>query len=959
MDNVHLHLLSVRDEIVENWYMVRDFVASFLPKKNNTIGVASGDLGQDSDGRVWVEVGGPGLRLRVMHLHPANPSVAEALVTHFSAAAEDGQGGNIVQLPADDEISLASLEDYWFNHWQGPYVSADSNQNTVNFRRSRRSLRKSKRKFRCSVCHKKIVGPMGHHNELQEVPCFDGENVLAHVPSVKLETISPKLEETAAGSSDDECIKPAISEELLSRYSASDEQLARAYRVMDNELRTSFTLFAEEVVTQDVVDGVSMNINDSRNSPDASMRLAPPLLSPRQSRSCPCSPKLSGRNHSPKSNTGSPKPQSRSGSSKFSLSSSLMAIHRQASNSLRPDFLRFDSGKGDFGGSCSKNGSQQNSLRNESRYSRPSLEAQHSSFGESHLDSSNSGSLRGESTRHESSRIALHESQSLPTLKLSKMSMTYKGGVLVNQDKDPAQLHFSDTSKLLVEGACALPSTPEDDTISEELSSPTMLLPDVVPRYEVGGSPLNRICESEPSVSSTHSTPMEPSISYHYDSKEGIINLGFDGHDESSDFTDLNEAISAKASDIESNSQRSRRGSTDSDIDIGKHNLQMNVGSVHAISIGHVPQGQDVALSLELPQVLAQETSQAGADISNISDMSETPSSSRPTTPSTASPSLAPHNPSSGDTNSTSPQRPIIEEGDDDDAPYDHMQEARQLVFWWQKSNPHDDSEFCQNNAECKVKQKPLLLFLHGMGGSSDHWRQQLWYFVSCGYEVVAPDLMGHGLSSAPKDASQYTFSQMLDHITLVFDLFVPQGRKCVVIGHGYGCSLAAALARGRALSVRLVIMASCGGPNPLIPNPPSKSILHSHLATFLSPFLACGCCSREILYAPRGKHFASATLSGSDITPTPRYVLEYVAKGQNWPEGDVAFHRRITVPTLLLQGMKDDRVSLVEMCEMERTIPRAFLEMVPGGGHDLMTDAPLEVCHAIHRFIKRWKQQL
>lgn len=76
---------------------------------------------------------------------------------------------------------------------------------------------------------------------------------------------------------------------------------------------------------------------------------------------------------------------------------------------------------------------------------------------------------------------------------------------------------------------------------------------------------------------------------------------------------------------------------------------------------------------------------------------------------------------------------------------------------------------------------------------------------------------------------------------------------------------------------------------------------------------------SREILYTPRGKHFAADTLSGSSITPTPRYVLENMAQGQNWPEGDVAFHRRITVPTLLLHGMKDDRVTLVEMCEMER----------------------------------------
>lgn len=37
------------------------------------------------------------------------------------------------------------------------------------------------------------------------------------MPSIKLETRSPKLEDAAAGSSDDECMKPAVSEETLSR----------------------------------------------------------------------------------------------------------------------------------------------------------------------------------------------------------------------------------------------------------------------------------------------------------------------------------------------------------------------------------------------------------------------------------------------------------------------------------------------------------------------------------------------------------------------------------------------------------------------------------------------------------------------------------------------------------------------------------------------------------------------
>lgn len=76
-------------------------------RRHNTVGVASGDLGQDSDGRVWVEVGGSNLRLRVMHLHPANPSIAETLASRLGMGqeTEGGDGGEaFVALPTEDEV---------------------------------------------------------------------------------------------------------------------------------------------------------------------------------------------------------------------------------------------------------------------------------------------------------------------------------------------------------------------------------------------------------------------------------------------------------------------------------------------------------------------------------------------------------------------------------------------------------------------------------------------------------------------------------------------------------------------------------------------------------------------------------------------------------------------------------------------------------------------------------------
>ena len=50
-----------------------------------------------------------------------------------------------------------------------------------------------------------------------------------------------------------------------------------------------------------------------------------------------------------------------------------------------------------------------------------------------------------------------------------------------------------------------------------------------------------------------------------------------------------------------------------------------------------------------------------------------------------------------------------------------------------------------------------------------------------------------------------------------------------------------------------------------------------------------------------------------------PSYVLKYITKGQVWLEGDASFHKQITIPTLLIYGLRDQYVTLVEECEMEK----------------------------------------
>ena len=174
----------------------------------------------------------------------------------------------------------------------------------------------------------------------------------------------------------------------------------------------------------------------------------------------------------------------------------------------------------------------------------------------------------------------------------------------------------------------------------------------------------------------------------------------------------------------------------------------------------------------------------------------------------------------------------------------------------------------------------PALFFIHGVGGSANVWSNQLSYFANLGHEIIAPDLLGHGFSSAPDKPKSYTFPKLLRDVLTIFDHFVPRSRECIVIAHSYGCSLAAALTRSRMDSVKLLVMCSSGGPTPLCPPVKLSKVPPSFLAC-LKPFLKCKFGSSR-KYKPRGK-----ANKIQEVFDVPAYVLHHVMMGQLWPEGE------------------------------------------------------------------------
>lgn len=77
------------------------------------------------------------------------------------------------------------------------------------------------------------------------------------------------------------------------------------------------------------------------------------------------------------------------------------------------------------------------------------------------------------------------------------------------------------------------------------------------------------------------------------------------------------------------------------------------------------------------------------------------------------------------------------------------------------------------------------LFFVHGVGGSLDIWRSQLDFFSRLGYEVIAPDLAGHGASTAPQIAAAYTFYALAEDLRAIFKRYAR--KRNILIGHSYG----------------------------------------------------------------------------------------------------------------------------------------------------------------------------
>jgi len=260
-----------------------------------------------------------------------------------------------------------------------------------------------------------------------------------------------------------------------------------------------------------------------------------------------------------------------------------------------------------------------------------------------------------------------------------------------------------------------------------------------------------------------------------------------------------------------------------------------------------------------------------------------------------------------------------------------------------------------------KVGKGPVLLLLHGLGCDHTTWGPVI-DSLARRYTVIAPDLLGHGLSDKPR--ADYSVGGYANGMR---DLLTCLGiDRVTVVGHSFGGGVAMQFAYQFPERTDRLILVSSGG-------------LGSEVSPFIRAITTPGFHPvMGALTLPGVRHVGKVGLRGlsrlpsrytrdldevADIyesfkDPAARHAIRHVVRavvdwrGQIVTMADRAYLTQV-LPMAVIWG-RDDQVIPVSHASLAAELaPDARVEVIPNAGHFPHKDHPQRFVKLVHEFIR------
>jgi pimeloyl-ACP methyl ester carboxylesterase len=254
----------------------------------------------------------------------------------------------------------------------------------------------------------------------------------------------------------------------------------------------------------------------------------------------------------------------------------------------------------------------------------------------------------------------------------------------------------------------------------------------------------------------------------------------------------------------------------------------------------------------------------------------------------------------------------------------------------------------------------PVLLLVHGIAGSCEHWREVI-EPLARHHTVIAADFPGHGASEVA--AGDYSIGALASGLR---DLLLALGHeRASLVGHSLGGGVAMQLAYQHPEMIERLALVSSGGLGPEV-SPVLRAAALPGADLFIS--LTAGAGQRVGSVVGRGlgaiglrpnadvAEVARAYASLGDATRRAAFLdtLRAVVgtRGQRVAAGDRLYLAE-SVPVLLIWGARDSIIPVRHGEDALRSIPGSRLEVFEDVGHMPQLEAPGRFIAVLERFLR------
>jgi len=266
--------------------------------------------------------------------------------------------------------------------------------------------------------------------------------------------------------------------------------------------------------------------------------------------------------------------------------------------------------------------------------------------------------------------------------------------------------------------------------------------------------------------------------------------------------------------------------------------------------------------------------------------------------------------------------------------------------------------------------QGPLVVLLHGFPEFWYSWRLQIPALAAAGYRVIAPDMRGYNLSEKPATVADYRMEALTSDVAA---LIRHAGEEnAVVVGHDWGGAVAWETAIRLPQVVRQLVVLNAPHPAEMLRELRTVEQLRRswYMFFFQLPWLPealarlSGYSALDVMF--RRDPTRAGAYSDEDI----RLYRQAVAR-PGALTGGINYYRAlfrqapaealrqmralptITVPTLLIWGMRDRYLGPRLLDGLDRWVANLRVERLPDASHWVMADEPQRVNDLLLGFLR------